>query len=422
MNFTNQCQNERGAALVIGLMFLAILALLGSTAILLTTTDMQIGGNYKTNAQVSYDADAGVNYAIAKMEAGLKASPQTFSLPTTVGGTSPFTYTVPSGFSFSISDVAMLATNAYSFTSSGSGIGNSQRVIKATFQMEPAISLAAFGDTKLDTKTGGATLSYKSNSPDPTKNDPSDASFQTTHEADVGSNDWLVTHNGESIDGDGVFGEQDDGSATTNGIHGGTNFYGTAPVSAGRIDPDPLCVNSGGEYDPTTYNASNDNLTHASPQISGNSISTNSNVTLNGKPGGSNFYLTSVELKNGATLTIDIPAGCPTCKVNIFLTGPFDAENGSSMVLTPDPLDTTKFSIFSNSMSKIDLEHDNTFVGLVYAPYADIDVKNSADFYGAVWGNTVDIENSGTLYFDSALKDEYSSKNILVTSWEDVRS
>ena len=35
--------NENGAALVIGLMFLAILGLLGSTAVVLTTTDMKIG-------------------------------------------------------------------------------------------------------------------------------------------------------------------------------------------------------------------------------------------------------------------------------------------------------------------------------------------------------------------------------------------
>jgi len=166
------------------------------------------------------------------------------------------------------------------------------------------------------------TQSYDSSSSDTTENDPGDPSFQSTHEADVGSNDWLVTHNGALIDGSGVFGEKADGSPTTDGINGGTTFYGTTPVNAGRIDPDPLGVNSGGEYDPTTYSASNHNLTHASPPISGNAISTNGNVTLSGQSGGSNFYLTSVELKSGATLTIDTSAG----EVNIFLAGSFEAK------------------------------------------------------------------------------------------------
>ncbi len=110
-------------------------------------------------------------------------------------------------------------------------------------------------------------------------------------------------------------------------------------------------------------------------------------------------------MKNGATLTIDTTLGA----VNIFLTGPFDAKNGSAIVLTPNPLDATKFSIFSNSTSKIDFKHSSTFVGLVYAPYAPIDVKNSAAFYGAVWGSNVDIKNSGSVHYDSALKGKYFS-------------
>lgn len=52
--------NENGAALVISLMFLAILAMLGTTAVIMTTTDMQIGNNYKTNTQASNAAQSGI--------------------------------------------------------------------------------------------------------------------------------------------------------------------------------------------------------------------------------------------------------------------------------------------------------------------------------------------------------------------------
>jgi len=90
--------------------------------------------------------------------------------------------------------------------------------------------------------------------------------------------------------------------------------------------------------------------------------------------------------------------------------------------LTPDPLDTTKFAIFSNSTSKIDFKHSSTIAGLVYAPYAPVDVKNSADVYGAIWGDNVDIKNSGTLYYDSALGNKYLSNNLSLMTWKDLRN
>jgi len=408
-------------ALVISLMFLAILGMLGTTAYVMTSTDLKIGRNYQTSAEAFFDADAGVNFAEAQIESGLSAG--SITLPTTIGGTTTLSYTVPSGFSFQLSPLTLVANNTYSLTSTGSGPDNSQAQIIIRYSRASAINFAAFGDNKLDTKNGGTTLSFDSGSSDPTKNDPSSGSFQTTHEADVGSNDWLATHNGASIDGAGVLGEKVDGSATTNSIHGGTTFYDTSPVDVGRVDPDPLGVTTvGGAYNPATYIASNDNLTQAVPPIAGNAISTKNNVTLTGKAGGSNFYLTSVELKNGATLTINNPAGCPTCKVNIFLTGPFEAKNGSSIVLTPNALDTAKFSIFSNSTSKIDFKHSSTFAGLVYAPFAPIDIKNSAAAYGAIWGANVDIKNSGTLYFDTAIRDKFLSNNLSKVSWSEVRN
>jgi len=62
------CKNENGAVLVIGLMFLAILALLGTTAVVMTTTDMQIGANYKTSVQALNASEAGYEEARARLK------------------------------------------------------------------------------------------------------------------------------------------------------------------------------------------------------------------------------------------------------------------------------------------------------------------------------------------------------------------
>ena len=61
-------RNQDGIVLILSLVFLCILALLGSTAVVLTTTDMKIGGNYKSNTQAFSAAQAGVAEAFTRLK------------------------------------------------------------------------------------------------------------------------------------------------------------------------------------------------------------------------------------------------------------------------------------------------------------------------------------------------------------------
>ncbi len=415
-------KQENGNVMIIALMVLAILSIIGFYTINISMTEQEITVNVQTQKMAFYDADSGVQYAIGSLENDLKSGAPGV-LPTSVDPASAdnkvaYAYGTPVGFSFAISSISMAGPNAYAFTSTGNAVNayrNAQALINATFKRKGAINFAAFGDEKLDTKSNGNTWSYDSSSPEPSKNDPSGPTFQSTHEADIGSNDWLITHNGAAIDGDAVFGEQDDGTTTTDGLNSGTDIHGTAGVDAGRIDPDPLGVSSGGIYDPYNYQLANDNALSSV----GTTINTNGSVTLVGKPGGANYYFTDITLNNGANLTIDTTSG----PVNIFLEGGFEAKNGSTINVVDsagNPGLPTDFAIYSNSTAKIDFKHDSEFRGFVYAPYADIDMKNSSDVYGAIWGNNVDIKNSGTLYYDEALKDKYLTDNLALLSWKEV--
>ena len=415
--------NEKGFVLPVGLMFMAVIAIMGTTAVIVTTTDLKIGSNYRDSVQAFYDAEAGVQYTIAMIEDGLANG--TFALPAIIGNSIPFTSATPAGFSFVISSISMIGSNVFTFDSTGSGHGNSRSIIEVAFARDVAnvINYAAFADTLVDAKNSGTTESYDSSSPDPLKNDPSDPLFLSMGGADIGSNDRLVTHNGTMIDGSGVFGEQSDGSPTVDGINSNSIFTGTAGVNAGRIDPDPLGINSGGIYDPSTYSASNDNALYGV----GTTINTNGSITLFGKPGGANYYFTSIILKNSANLTIDTTLG----EVNIFLEGGLEAKNGSTINVidsSGNPGKPTDFTIFSNARfdstppERIDFKHGSEFRGLVYAPFADVDMKNSSAVYGAIWANTIDIKNSGTLYYDIALKNKYTNiKNDLsLLSWKEL--
>jgi len=59
--------NEKGMVLPVGLIFLAIIALLGSTAVIVTTTDLKIGSNYRASVQAFYNAEAGLARAEAEL-------------------------------------------------------------------------------------------------------------------------------------------------------------------------------------------------------------------------------------------------------------------------------------------------------------------------------------------------------------------
>ena len=59
--------SEGGFVLPLSLIFLGVLSLLGSSAVVVTTTDLKIGGNYKTSVQSFYDAEAGIHDGIGRL-------------------------------------------------------------------------------------------------------------------------------------------------------------------------------------------------------------------------------------------------------------------------------------------------------------------------------------------------------------------
>jgi hypothetical protein len=78
-------KNEKGFILPLGLMFLAIISILGTTAVIVTTTDLKIGSNYRASEQAFYAAEAGIEEARARLKGSSTADNY-------VGDTSTSTY------------------------------------------------------------------------------------------------------------------------------------------------------------------------------------------------------------------------------------------------------------------------------------------------------------------------------------------
>jgi len=65
--FGAMVNNEKGMVLVVVLLLLSALIILGTTAIMQTSTDLKISGNYKTSTQAFYVAEAGVSEALYRL-------------------------------------------------------------------------------------------------------------------------------------------------------------------------------------------------------------------------------------------------------------------------------------------------------------------------------------------------------------------
>ena len=432
MTNKHDVSSQQGSILIVTVLILVLLSILGTASINLSSTEMLIVRNNKLNTESFFDAEAGVHHTLDFIE---KLN-QNGTSPLPESGCNQLNITSPGSFSFQISDVcATPKENIYTFNSTGfssDAAQSSNSMLKLRFQAEPkpVINFAAFGDTKLDTKNSAQVLSYNSNSTDLTINDPTSASFSSTGVADIGSNDWLITKNESVIDGNLVIGAGSNGVNGTQEIHDGTGYSGEIQDDLGRIDPDPLEVTKiGSEYNPATYASSNNNdstLVDPVGSISaGNNISLDNKetLTLSGESGGANYYISDIVLKNGSELIIDTSNG----PVNIYLTGSLEAKNGANVNVIDengDPTyDATRFNIVSDTTNNIVFKNSSDFTGFVYAPYASIEIKNSGDVFGAIWGYDVDIKNSGKLNYDSALAKNHKSnkyKNFSMISWREL--
>jgi len=314
-------------------------------------------------------------------------------------------------FALTISDTNYVVAQRFiQLTSRGSaGASSATATTEVAFELavesseggDEGVPYGIFGNTYVEVKNDGQVKSYNSTThPNPSS---------STGEGHICSNVLVDLKNNAYVDGDVVIGKDASGNQGTYTASGspGPTVTGAAPVNIDRVDPDPLGAVGGPlAADFAAFSVFNDNNT-ADPPITGNEISLSSgrrgtrNMTLYGKEGGANYYVTDITVNNACVLTVDATDG----PVAIYLAGPLDAKNGSQINVTGNPPDFTIYCNYSSGQTEIDLKNSSAFKGAVYAPYGDIVVHNSSDAYGMFWGKTVEVKNSGTLWFDTALKE-----------------
>lgn len=395
-----------GMALFAVMAAIAGIAIIGSTAFVLTRTDFGIVANHRYEARAFAFADAGVNYVKTRIEADVLAGNVSLT-----GNTANIAvnYSAPSGYTFDpVTNIARSSNGTVYFTVVGRD-SNAVASVTTAWRRSRAMNYGVFGVAAVDMKASGLSFSYYSTDfaagVNPTAAD-------STGDADEATDGLFTTHNGTSIDGDLVLGASADGTpAVWADPGGGAIVSGTSGENVGYIDADPLGAIGGSlAADFITVAGDNDNLS-ASPSITNPKWTQNKNTL---KLTAGNYYFTSLTVGNGAAINIDTSGG----PVNIFLTGGATFANSSAINGTGDPTD---LRIYSNSSETITVGNSGDFKGLIYAPYAKIDMKNSGNVYGVIWGNDVIIRNSANMFVDLSLLDQFMSSKLSLVSWKENR-
>ncbi|MDZ7760300.1 MAG: hypothetical protein U5L00_08610 [Desulfovermiculus sp.] len=226
MSNVQKTPNEQGSILVVTVLILVLLSIMGTASLSLTNIELLISRNSKLNTQSFFDAEAGVHYTLAR----IKILNQNGSSPLSSSNCTIIPGNPPGSFSFNASVVCPTASeDIYTFNSTGfsSDLAKSAKsIINVNFEATPlpVINFAAFGDTKLETKDSAGILSYNSNNTN--INDLKNGSFNSTGEANIGSNEELIIEGNSDIDGNLVIGQNINGMNGTQEIGEQTSYSG----------------------------------------------------------------------------------------------------------------------------------------------------------------------------------------------------
>ncbi|HBA83966.1 MAG TPA: hypothetical protein DCZ95_07735 [Verrucomicrobia bacterium] len=388
---------RQGGALVICLLLLGLLSFFAGSVYRLTVPEVASSIYQRNERMAFYNAEAGVQYIISQLSAGLK----TGALKLT-SAVERVNYTAPEGYQFDpVYTLTRLPNNKWmTFVVTGR-FEKAAAVIQATVSRPRLLTDAGiFGNISLTVQPNNEIFSYNSN------DTPAPLETDSTHEANIGSNELLSMLNNIFLDGICLLGE---------------SLFGVEPLppsgypseDVDRIEPDPLGARNGPLGSLFNYYNNPVRNNNAAAGIANNAINLHNHDVMT-LPGGV-YYLTSLDLGSGSTLKI---GGTPDNPTVIFLHGPMTSQPNSDINVTNGL--PTNFLIYSDASDEIRIQPNNDFRGLIYAPYASLRFQPGGSLYGVFWGNTAILLPNNDIFIDLALLDDFLSTNVRLEQWKQL--
>jgi hypothetical protein len=370
-----------GFALATMLCGIVILLILGTA--LLSIGLHSRGFSIRTASDISARcaADAGLTKAFYEMNEKLKVTPwDGTSLPGVTSEALPnsdatYSYTVTGDLS-----------SGYAVEATGQS-GPRKKIVSCSLPLHGLFEYAIFGNEGLDLKNG-ATIDWYNY-------DEDDKNLQ------IGTNsilaDSIVLMNGVTVNGDivvGVGGSPDVVIDYTWATITGNTYVMTKEQDLPNITVPAWLQSlpSGGTIDDST-------IISTSGQYDAIDLGNNKIITIDGTV---SLYISgNIILSNSAQLQVN---NGDDISLILYVGGDIEVKNsGSFNNLSSDPKKVQIFGL--DGCQNITLKNSSDFYGAIYAPNTDVVMMNSADFYGAIVAQSFEQKNSAPFNYDASLRD-----------------
>ncbi|MHC4290875.1 MAG: DUF7305 domain-containing protein [Planctomycetota bacterium] len=398
-------RNKQRKGAILALMVMVVLLLsMTSLALIRVGTEARLR-TVKSASGISarFAADAGIERALYLMNEQLEAGAWTVGDVPTYSSqaltASNADYTV--SFSGDLS-------SGYQITSVGRS-GNQTKTVRAMVALTSPIAqdYAIFSKKNINMKNSSTVDGFNSS-------DPSDTDVDVkigTQSTDDGAIDLK---NNTTIDGDIVIGPE---GVPDDVINTGSNVSINGEIFVLQTDFYLSSV-APPDYTASQGSISGNNITlNSSDSGKYSSISISNNGTLS-VTGDLTLYVTGdIELKNNAEIEIKNDA-----TLELYFDGDINANNSSGFN-NKSEVPSSLMIYGTGTDQEIDLKNSADIYAVVYAPNAEMTVKNSGDAYGSFIVEDFELKNGGEVYYDEALKEVTEDDKLVrfaITRWEEL--
>jgi len=398
--------NEKGFVLPVSLMFLAIIALLGATAVKTTTTDLKIAINYKNSVEAFYLAEAGINHAQGFLKQNISdwnnyTAAQTLPISPTTLSTGNYTITIEDPDQTSGNNWRKIVATATTSTGASAKI----EVFLNPQSFFP-FSYAAFGDEWVNISGNNAyTDSYDSSVEPWTREGKMQNGDVGTNSIDVGD---LDVGNG-IIYGDAIVGAGGDPNIVISyNPHG--NITGSETALSEPVLM-PSVTDSGLETSVGILSGSHTISTDT--RVDSISLASKSKITINGDV----VLYVDGNIHISGKAKIDIPVGS---SLTIYASETIHMAGQGIVNQNNKPENLIIYG--TDDCKKVHFSGQADFYGAIYAPEAEFDSSGQSDIYGSIICNTVDISGQGGIHYDENLNNLGSGtvSDFNVMSWKNL--
>lgn len=391
-------RNQRGFILISVMSIVAFLILAGASLLTRGVWQMNTGSRLYNRVNALSMAEAAIEQSSRNLRSAA-TSDDIMSADISTG-------------SFTIGTMENLGNLRYRTTVTGTSITETRNV-EAIFQLtaESVFQFALFGDLIIDVDGNIATDSYDS-SLGLYNDDPADPDYNKAHHGDIGTNSTAA--GGVSFDGRSLF------------------IDGQVAVGYGVIDPysvvedyDPLFVTGGTDPPsdsqdvvtqpsafPLTSVSVPAGVTCADHAIGGGTVETLS--PTGGDNGDGVYCFNNLFLDGRAKLTA-------SGDVQIYITGSLLFSGNSQLGYEYDP--GRMLVMITDTGSADFIDGNPEFYGAFYAPESTITVSGTADIYGSIIAEQINVAGTANIHYDESIAELDDITNLFSSeriSWQEI--